>query len=132
MTYTFQDIATINGAAPTEAAFTAFPADNASGSVVWNLGTVVTAEENDTAVNVVNPIIRINYFARVNNDLVTDDGDTLQNSVTVNYTNGESAGTEALLATTPIETVLEPLLAVTKTVTNQTGGKLPPLSTRWV
>jgi len=126
VTYSFQDIATINGQPPAEAAFTASPADNASGSVVWNIGTVVTDEENDTAVSAVNPVIRINYFARVNNDLLTDAGDTLQNSVTLNYSNGESAATEALLATTPAVTVLEPLLSANKTVTNQTNPGVDP------
>ena len=47
ITYTFEGIATINGQAPGEAAFNAFPADGTSGSAVWNIGTVVTQTEND-------------------------------------------------------------------------------------
>ncbi|MEJ2157423.1 MAG: isopeptide-forming domain-containing fimbrial protein [Desulfobacteraceae bacterium] len=49
ITYTFQGIAAINGAAPGEAAMIAFPADETSGSAVWNIGTVTTQTENDTA-----------------------------------------------------------------------------------
>ena len=77
ITYTFEGIATINGAAPGEAAFNAFPADGTSGSAVWNIGTVVTQTENDPTQSAIAPLIRIEYFARVNNDLVTDSGDTL-------------------------------------------------------
>ena len=125
ITYTFQGIASINGAVPDESAFTAFPADNTSGSAIWNIGTVVTQTENDPTQSAIAPLIRIEYFARVNNDLVTDNGDTLQNSVVVNYANGESGGQEALTDNTPSVNVVEPLLSGTKTVINVTSGKLP-------
>ncbi len=124
VTYEFFDIDTINTAAPDEAAFTSFPAVDATGSVVWNIGTVVTLTEDDSAVNLRNPTIRINYFARVNNDTLTDVGGTLQNTATLNYQNGEvPATTEAILDNTPVETVVEPDLTVTRTVINRTLGK---------
>ena len=121
ITYTFQGIATINGAAPGEAAFIAFPADNTSGSAVWNIGTVVTQAENDPSQSAIAPLIRIAYFARVNNDLVTDNGDTLQNSVAVNYTHGETAAQETLTDATAPVTVVESALSVTKTMRNITS-----------
>ena len=131
VSYTFNNIISINGAAPSEAAFagavlTTLPVDNATGTIQWNIGTVVTDEENDSAVNLKNPSITINYFARVNNDLVTDSGDTLQNSATVTYDNGENpATTEVLNDTTAIQNVLEPVLTFNPviSVTNQTPGK---------
>ncbi len=125
ITYTFQGIATINGAVPAETAFNAFPADGATGTITWNIGNVVTQTEDDASTTTVNPLIRVRYYARVNNDLVTDDGDALQNSVVVNYTNGESGAQETLADAAPANTVVEPLLVPTKTVTNATLGKDP-------
>jgi uncharacterized repeat protein (TIGR01451 family)/fimbrial isopeptide formation D2 family protein len=126
ITYTFQGIATINGAAPGEAAMNAFPADETTGSAVWNIGTVTTQTENDTAVNAVNPLIRITYLARINNDAVTDAGDTLQNAVAVTYTHGETGATVTLNDTTPVQTVVEPSLGLAKTVANVTNPGNPP------
>ncbi len=126
ITYTFQGIATINGAAADEAAMTAFPADETSGSAVWNIGTVVTQTENDTSTNAVNPLIRINYFARINNDAVTDAGDTLQNSVALTYTHGETGATVTLTETTALQTVVEPSLGLGKFVANVTNPGNPP------
>lgn len=123
VTYTFQGIATINGATPEEAAFSAFPADGSSGTVVWNIGTVVTATEDDTSASAVSPLIRIDYYARVNNDLVTDDGDTLQNGAVANYNHGETGVQQTLNDDTDAVTVVEPLLAVTKSLSNVTAGK---------
>ncbi len=125
ITYTFQGIAAINGQAPGEAAFNAFPADGASNSAVWDIGTVVTQTENDTRQNTINPFIRIRYYARVNNDLVTDSGDTLQNGAVLNYTHGETGVQVALTDDTAAVTVVEPVLTVTKTVSNVTPGKQP-------
>lgn len=125
ITYTFQGIASINGQTPGEAAFTSFPADNTSGTATWNIGTVVTATENDTATNTVNPTIRIDYFVRVNNDLVTDAGDTLQNGAAVGYTHGETGQPATVTASTPVVTVVEPRLTLSKTVANVTAGKQP-------
>jgi uncharacterized repeat protein (TIGR01451 family)/fimbrial isopeptide formation D2 family protein len=125
ISYSFQGIVTINSQPPTEAAFNAFPADGASGNVVWDIGTVVTQSENDPSQNAINPLIRIHYYARVNNDLVTDDGDTLQNSVVANYTHGETGTQATLTDTTAPVTVLEPILTVAKSVTNVTSGKQP-------
>jgi uncharacterized repeat protein (TIGR01451 family) len=79
VTYDFAGIASINGQPPSEAAFNAVPADGASGVATWNIGSVVTELEDDSAVNDIAPYIRATYSARINNDLVTDVGDTLQN-----------------------------------------------------
>ncbi|MGD8891385.1 MAG: hypothetical protein PVF94_00005 [Desulfobacterales bacterium] len=125
ITYTFQGIATINGLTPGEAAFSAFPADGAGGSIVWDIGAVVTQTENDTSQNNIDPLIRIQYYARVNNDLVTDSGDTLQNGVVVNYTNGETGAQETLTDSAASVTVVEPVLAAAKTVSNVSPGKQP-------
>ncbi len=128
VTYTFDGITSINGAPPSEAAFIAFPADNSSGSVVWNIGNVVTASENDTVTNAVNPVIRINYYARVNNDLVTNAGLALQNVVTLNYAHGETGVQQTVTASAPAVTVVEPLLVLAKTVTNVTAPGQPPVA----
>jgi uncharacterized repeat protein (TIGR01451 family)/fimbrial isopeptide formation D2 family protein len=125
ITYTFQGISSINGQAPGEAAFSAFPTDGASGSIVWNIGTVNTQTEDDTSENAINPLIRIQYYARVNNDLVTDSGDTLQNGAVLNYTNGETGAQETLSDAAAAVTVVEPVLAAAKTVSNVTPGKQP-------
>ena len=106
ITYTFQGIDTINGQPPSESALNGFPADGTGGTAVWNIGTVETQTENDTTQNLVNPLIRINYFARINNDAVTDAGDTLQNSVVVNHTHGETGAPVTLTDTTAPLTVL--------------------------
>jgi uncharacterized repeat protein (TIGR01451 family)/fimbrial isopeptide formation D2 family protein len=126
ITYTFQGIATINGQPPSEAAFNAFPADGTRGSAVWDIGTVVTQTENDTAQNAVNPLIRINYFARINNDAVTDAGDSLQNSVVLNHTHGETGAPVTLTDSTAALTVLEPSLGLGKFVANVTNPGNPP------
>ncbi len=123
--YTFQGIATINGQASSEAVFNAFPADGSSGSIVWDIGTVVTQTENDTSQNTIDPLIRIQYYARVNNDLVTDSGDTMQNGAVLNYTNGETGTQETLTDVAAAVTVVEPVLAAIKTVSNVTPGKQP-------
>ena len=89
VTYEFVGIDSINGQAPGEAAFNAVPADGASGIATWDIGSVATETEDDSVVNDITPYIRANYSARINNDLVTDVGDTLQNSATVYFTNGD-------------------------------------------
>jgi len=127
VTYTFQNIATINGQPPAEAAFNSYPVDGTSGTAAWDIGTVVTATEDDTTAGAVVPLIRIDYYARINNDVGTDVGDTLQNSVDVTYRNGETAAVETVNdATAPISAV-EAALTVTKTVTPTTpvaGGDI--------
>jgi uncharacterized repeat protein (TIGR01451 family)/fimbrial isopeptide formation D2 family protein len=125
ITYAFSGITSINGQPPSEGAFNSFPADETSGTATWNFGTVVTATENDAATTAVTPTIRIDYFARINNDLVTDDGDTLQNSVTLSYRHGETGATVNANASTPLVTVVEPRITLSKTVANVTPGKLP-------
>ena len=86
---------------------------------------MVTQTENDTSQNNIDPLIRIQYYARVNNDLVTDSGDTMQNGVVVNYTNGETGAQETLTDAAAAVTVVEPVLAAAKTVSNVTPGKQP-------
>jgi uncharacterized repeat protein (TIGR01451 family)/fimbrial isopeptide formation D2 family protein len=125
ITYTFEGIATINGLAPDESSFNAFPTDGASGIIVWYIGAVVTQTENDTSQNNIDPLIRIQYYARVNNDLVTDSGDTLQNGAVLNYTHGETGAQETLIDAPAAVTVVEPLLAAAKTLSNVTPGKQP-------
>jgi large repetitive protein len=84
---------------------------------------VVTRTENDPIQNAIDPLIRIDYFARVNNDLATNSGDALGNSVVTTYTHGQTGAPETLTGTTAPVTVVEPLLTATKTVRNVTPGK---------
>jgi uncharacterized repeat protein (TIGR01451 family)/fimbrial isopeptide formation D2 family protein len=123
--YSFEGIAEINGQAPGESAFNDVPVDGTSGSATWDIGTVVTVTEDDLSQNAVNPVIHITYYARVNNDLVTDAGDSLQNGVAVNYINGQTGGLETIAAATAAVTVSEPDLTLTKTLENVTVGKGP-------
>ena len=133
ITYTFQGIATINGAtineaAPDESVFNAVPADGAGGSVTWDIGTVVTQTEDDAGAGAgaIDPLIRIQYYARVNNDLDTDMGDPLQNGAEAVYTHGETGADETVADDTPVVTVAEPQLTATKTVSNVTNPGNPP------
>jgi len=131
ISYTFQDIVSINGAAPAESAFTGaatVPVDGAAGTLTWNIGQVITAEEDDLTTTTVNPRIIINYYARANNDTTTNDTDTMQNSATVTYNNGETAATETLNDTTVLTTVVEPLLTVSKAVSNVTNPGVGPVA----
>ena len=103
VTYEFAGISSINGQAPSAAAFNAVPADGANGTATWDIGAVVTETEDDSTVNDVMPYIRAIYSARINNDLVTDVGDTLQNSATAYYTNGDTGAQDSINdATAPI------------------------------
>ncbi|WP_444900438.1 isopeptide-forming domain-containing fimbrial protein [Microbulbifer sp. VAAC004] len=126
ITYDFVGIETINGAAPSETAFNSFPTDNTAGNATWNIGTVDTASENDTVGGTIEPLIRITYFARIANDLATNNGDSRRNGATLSYRNGETGAGENLNDNTAAVTVVEPLLAVSKTVSNATNpGNLP-------
>jgi uncharacterized repeat protein (TIGR01451 family) len=125
VTYEFVGIASINGQAPGEAAFTAVPADGASGTAVWDVGSVVTEVEDDAAANAITPYIRANYFARINNDLVTNVGSTLQNSATAYFTNGDNGAQESVNDDTPSIIATEPALMATKAISNVTPGKAP-------
>ncbi|MBN2083577.1 MAG: DUF11 domain-containing protein [Anaerolineales bacterium] len=125
VTYEFTGIAGINGLAPGESAFNASPADGASGAATWDIGTIVTASEDDTATQAVTPSIRIRYNARINNDLATDAGDTLQNAVDASYFNVMTGMPEILNDSTDAITVTEPGITATKTLTNATPGKNP-------
>ncbi|WP_419175335.1 hypothetical protein [Desulfosediminicola sp.] len=123
ISYSFEGIAEINGQLPGENGFNAVPADGTSGTATWDIGTVVTETEDDLSNSAIDPLIRINYYARVNNDLDTDAGDMLQNGVEVQYTNGETGGRETLTASTVAVIVSEPDLTLTKTLANVTPGK---------
>ncbi|MDH3641153.1 MAG: DUF11 domain-containing protein, partial [Gammaproteobacteria bacterium] len=121
--YDFVGIDTINGQVPSEAAFNAVPVDGASGTIEWNVGTVVTDIEDDLGTPVLTPAIRITYFARINNDLVTDVGDTLQNSADLYYLHGETAVEQLLNAAAGPVVAIESDLTATMTLTNVTLGK---------
>ena len=121
--YEFVDIASINGAAPDEAAFNAVPVDGENGLAVWDVGTVVTDAEDDLSVTALNPMIRITYFARINNDLVTNAGSTLQNVADLYYRNGDTGLDETLSGSTALVTATESDLAATMTLANVTPGK---------
>ncbi len=123
VSYDFVGIASINGLAPDAAAFTAVPADGSRGTVVWSVGTVVTQAEDDFAAQLLTPSIRIRYSARVDNDLDTNSGSTLQNGVVTNYLNGETGALEILADATAAVVAIEPVLTATKVLTNETPGK---------
>jgi len=125
VTYEFVGITTVNGQAPSAAAFNSLPVDGTSGIATWDIGAVVTETEDDTAVQDINPYVRISYFARINNDLNTDAGDTLQNSATGYFTNGDNGGQEAVNDTTAVIVAIESSLTATKAITNVTAGKAP-------
>ncbi len=99
------------------------PPDGASGMATWNIGSVVTETEDDSAVNDITPYIRATYSARINNDLVTDVGDTLQNSATAYYTNGDTGAQDSVNDTTAPITATEPSLTAATALTNVTPGK---------
>ncbi|HEY3488219.1 MAG TPA: hypothetical protein VGL10_09145, partial [Gammaproteobacteria bacterium] len=125
ITYSLQDIASINGVsaatlttpAALEAALTAFTAlDEAGGTVSWNFGTVVTANEDDATVNDVDPQIVIDYYARVANDVTTVAGVDLQNAANLNYTDGGTGNPAPTVNAPPLGPfpVVEPELEVVK------------------
>ncbi|WP_028315925.1 isopeptide-forming domain-containing fimbrial protein [Desulfatibacillum aliphaticivorans] len=131
VTYTFTDILTVNGSAAAgfadsgdvEAALIAFAADQATGTVTWNFGTVITDEEDDTpGGGVKNPQIVINYVARIDNVADNQAGTAHENLGTVTYDNGETAATTTINAGAVPFTVLEPQLTVTKEGRNITRG----------
>ena len=124
ITYQFQAISTINGQPPGAAAFNAVPTDGATGTVTWDIGDVVTTRENDLAGTPTrDPEIRITYYARINNDLVTDAGDVLQNAVVGNYRNGDTGAVAVVNDAAPPVTAVEPVLTAAKILTNVTPGK---------
>jgi uncharacterized repeat protein (TIGR01451 family)/fimbrial isopeptide formation D2 family protein len=123
VSYSFAGIASINGAPPSETALLAFPADGSTGVAVWDVGTVVTASEDDLAIQNITPLIRIDYHARIDNVVQTQAGDVLQNGVEVAYTHGQSGEPVTLTDDTPAVTVREALLTVSKNWRNVTPGK---------
>jgi large repetitive protein len=125
ISYAFEGIALVNGQAPDEAAFNAFPAADTAGSAAWDIGDVDTESEDDLQTNDIDPLIRIIYHARVNNDLDTDVGDTLQNGVSVVYMHGETGAPVTVFDASAAVSVVEPRLTLAKTVANVSPGKLP-------
>ncbi|WP_334078683.1 isopeptide-forming domain-containing fimbrial protein [Microbulbifer sp. M83] len=122
ITYEFVGIEAINGQAPAEAAFNAIPGNDTANNATWSIGQVDTESENDTAGNSIDPLIRITYFARVDNEIIsTDAGDSLQNGANLNYLDGESGTTRNVTDNTSPVTAVEPQLDITKAVTNTTG-----------
>ena len=137
VSYTFEDIISINGLPPAEAVFRGatagpptLPVDGDTGTITWDIGQIITDEEDDYdgVANAVNPRIIINYYARPNNDAATNDGVNVQNSATVTYDNGETAAPETLNDTTAVQTVVEPLLAISKAVSNITNPTVGPVA----
>lgn len=119
--YEFFGIQSINGTAPVDGTTTTFlaePVDETPNSANWNIGLVVTQTEDDSPLNLtplINPKIRITYFARVNNDLVTNDGDDLRNEATLQYLSGfDLLTTVTEISSTTNVTVVEPVMTVTK------------------
>ncbi|MDH5324987.1 MAG: hypothetical protein OEZ68_06810 [Gammaproteobacteria bacterium] len=129
ISYTFNDIDLINGQTPQESALLAVPADGTTGNIDWNVGTVTTVMEDDTATAaLVNPYILIDYFVRINNDLNTNVGDTLQNAAGITYRHGQTGAVQSVGDTTAVVTVVEPLLTLSKSVNPTTpliGGDTP-------
>ncbi|MDY6979774.1 MAG: SdrD B-like domain-containing protein [Pseudomonadota bacterium] len=125
VSYTFQGIATINGQSPGESAFNSYPADGATGTATWDIGTVVTNSEDDTTVNAIDPVIRINLYARIADDPATASGGSLQNQATVTYLNGESGASESLSDTTAAINVVEPDLTLSKSGPGQLQLGIP-------
>ncbi|MCG6939587.1 MAG: DUF11 domain-containing protein [Gammaproteobacteria bacterium] len=129
ISYSFQGIASVNGGALTEGSFT-FPADNTAVAAAWDFGTVVTLSEDDLSTSNITPSILIDYYARADNVLPeANEGDTMQNTAAVDYTNGETSLPAPQLqdSTAPV-TVVEPdNIAVSKTyVANLTNPGVAP------
>ncbi len=104
--------------------------DTATGTMTWNIGTVVTEEQDDQSIPPVDRQIIINYYARPNNDVTTNDGDNMQNSATVTYNDGETGLVidPPLNQATPAQTVVEPLLTINKAVSNFTNSGVAPVA----
>lgn len=123
--YQFFDILEVNGTFPTQAnaetLFNVAPANNASGLIEWDIGTVLTDSEDDSALNLTptkNPRIVITYFARVNNDTATNNNDLLSNEAVLEYTNLLPPFPSPFTADV---TVTEPDLLITKVPVNTTS-----------
>ncbi len=126
ISYEFVGIQTINGLAPDESAFTAPPPiDGTSGTAVWTIGSVQTLSENDLAAMALSPVVRIRYAARINNDLATNVGSTLQNTATVYSLHGETGLQTSIAAATAVVTATESDVTATKILRNVTTGKQP-------
>jgi len=123
VSYQFEGIASINGAAPSEAVFVARPVDGTSGVAVWDVGNVVTESEDDLATQLVTPRITIRYSGRIDNNPVTDAGSTLQNEVLATWLDGETGLQDSATAATAPVVAVEPVLTATKTLANVTAGK---------
>ena len=124
ITYEFVGIDSINSQPPGEAAFSAVPVDGTSATATWSIGTVATQSEDDLATTALSPMIRIRYEARINNDLATNAGSTLQNTATIYSTHGETALQTSVTDATAVVTAIESALTATKVLTNVTPGKL--------
>ncbi|HED34130.1 MAG TPA: DUF11 domain-containing protein [Gammaproteobacteria bacterium] len=117
--YEFSGIQSINGITdvaqfPTQ--ITA-PLDGSTGAVTWTInGDVITDTEDDLdgVANVINPYIRISYYARIDDNPATVAGGRLVNSVRSNYSdraNGARVSPPAIFG--PI-TIVEPDLRMSK------------------
>jgi uncharacterized repeat protein (TIGR01451 family) len=123
ISYVFQDIISINGNTTLgPAAFSALPpADGSTGNVLWNIGTVVTDSEDDSGPpHAKNPLIKIIYWARIDNTTSFNVGGVLQNSVLASYTSGVVGNPTVSTSpvTTPSITIVESNLTLGKSMTN--------------
>jgi len=128
ISYTLVGITSINGVttlgttAEIETAMTAVPADESSGDVTWQFGTIVTATEDDQSTTALTPSITINYFARIPNTVTADAGDSAQNTASLTFNNGETAASTPVAASASPAAITEPALTSAKIVRNLTAG----------
>lgn len=127
ITYTFEGIVSINDDTVEEDSFTSFPVENAptSPTAIWIIGKVIT--ESEVAPTTSAPRIVIDYYARADNVSPSAvAGNTLQNSVDVDYTHGQGGAAPTLTDTTAQVTVEEPLLTGSKSFVNITSPGIAP------
>ena len=123
LTYEFVGITSVNGLAPDASALIDTPLDGTAGLVSWDIGSVITETEDDSVAADVDPLIRISYFARINNDLDTNAGSTLQNNATVYFRDGATGGAGSVTDAAAPVIAIEPNLTATMAVSNVTPGK---------
>jgi uncharacterized repeat protein (TIGR01451 family)/fimbrial isopeptide formation D2 family protein len=132
ITYTFSGIATINGVASVNGTtlastgITSAPADGGTVNALWNIGAVVTNSENDNAVTAISPSITIDYYARINNVVGNVAGVNLRNAATASYFNVTTGASTSTATSSPAQvTIVEPSIALTKTVVAGTSAIAP-------
>ncbi|MCW9012187.1 MAG: isopeptide-forming domain-containing fimbrial protein [Gammaproteobacteria bacterium] len=117
--YEFFGIQSINGAVdPAQfASQITAPADGSVNTVSWTFnGDVVTEveEDLDVAPDSIDPVIRITYYARIDDNAATNAGDTLVNSALTNYVDRALTARSTAAASVGPFTVVEPDLRMDK------------------